>query len=255
MIRLPDLDRADVRLRDGRLTASDLTRIAETIADFHQRARSDDRTARFGSVAAITRNVRENLDQGRVAACDFLGLTETEAIEAGQMGFLSDHSAAFEHRAREGRVVEGHGDLRLDHIYLDEDGAIRILDCIEFNERFRFLDVCSDMAFLSMDLAFHQRRDLAEHLLGEYARISNDYDLYPLVGFYESYRAFVRGMVNGMLAEDGGASETVRKRLGKRLGCIISSRWLRSRSRTRLPPRPRWVGGPFRRCSWRSAGS
>jgi aminoglycoside phosphotransferase family enzyme len=222
MVRLLDVDRADVRLSDGRLTASDLSRIAERIAAFHRSARSDDRTASFGSVEAIARNVRENLDQGRAAACRYLGETQADAIEAGQMGFLSDRSAAFEDRAEGGRVLEGHGDLRLDHIYLDSDSlhhdgpnddrAIRILDCIEFNERFRFLDVCSDVAFLSMDLAFHRRRDLAEHFLASYARASNDYDLYPLVGFYESYRAYVRGMVNGMLAEDGGAAVAVRKR-------------------------------------------
>ena len=208
MARLSEADRADVRLGDGRLTASDLKRIAERIVDFHQRARSDDQTARFGSVAAITENVKENLDQGGPAASRYLSEAEADVIEAGQMGFLSDPSAAFEDRVEGGRVLEGHGDLRLDHIYLEEGGAIRILDCIEFNERFRFLDACSDVAFLSMD----RRRDLAEYFLACYARQSNDYDLYRLVGFYESYRAYVRGKVNAMLADDAGAAAVVRER-------------------------------------------
>ena len=212
MVRLPDEDRADVRLRDGRLAASDLRRVAKRIAAFHERARSDEETARFGALKEITRNVRENIEQARGSVRDYLSDSDVAAIETGQMGFLSDHSALFEERVRRGCVREGHGDLRLEHIYLDEGGGVRILDCIEFNERFRFLDVCSDVAFLSMDLACHGRRDLAEHFLAEYAQMSNDYDLYPLVGFYESYRAHVRGMVHAMLAGDGGVSASVRER-------------------------------------------
>ena len=212
MVRLPDEERADVRLRDGRLTASDLAGVAERIAAFHDRARSDEETARFGALEAIIRNVRDNLGQGRVAACDYLGETDAATIEAGQTGFLSDHSVLFEDRVRRGGVREGHGDLRLEHIYLDDEGEVRVLDCIEFNDRFRFLDVCSDVAFLSMDLARYERGDLAEHFLAHYAQMSNDYDLYPLVGFYESYRAYVRGMVNAMLAEDGGVPTPIRER-------------------------------------------
>jgi aminoglycoside phosphotransferase family enzyme/predicted kinase len=212
MVRLPEGDRADARTRDGRLTASDLGRVAERVAAFHERSRCDEETARFGALEEITRNVRDNFEQGRGAACDYLGQTEAAALEARQLGFLSDHSALFEDRVRGGRVREGHGDLRLEHIYLDDEGGVRVLDCIEFNDRFRFLDVCSDVAFLSMDLAYQGRGDLAEHFLAEYARMSNDYDLYPIVGFYESYRAYVRAMVNAILAEDGGASALVRER-------------------------------------------
>ena len=212
MVRLSDEDRADVRLRDSRLTAADLGRVAERVAAFHERARSDEETARFGALEEITRNVRDNFEQGRRAACDYLGEREAAAIEAGQLGFLSDHSGLFEDRVRAGRVRAGHGDLRLEHVYLDDEGGVRVLDCIEFNDRFRFLDVCSDVAFLSMDLACSGRRDLAEQFLAEYAQMSNDYDLYPLVGFYESFRAYLRGMVNAILTEDGEAPAPIRER-------------------------------------------
>ena len=57
---------------------------------------------------------------------------------------------------------DGHGDLRLEHVYLEPNGALTILDCIEFNDRFRFADACTDVAFLSMELADHGRVDLAE---------------------------------------------------------------------------------------------
>jgi hypothetical protein len=110
-----------------------------------------------------------------------------------------------------GRVRDGHGDLRLEHVYSEEDG-LRIIDCIEFNDRFRYADVCADLAFLSMDLAWHGRVDLAERLLAIYARDTNDYDLYALVDFYESYRAFVRAKVATMLAGDSEAPAGTRER-------------------------------------------
>jgi len=213
MDRLADADRADVRLREGRLSNSHVTRVAEHIAAFHISARSDEQSAHYGSVDAITRVIRDNLDVGRMAACDLLGETDAQAVEAEQLGFLSDHVALFEGRIGTGHIREGHGDLRLEHVYLGDDDGIRILDCIEFNDRFRFVDVCSDVVFLSMDLAYHGRGDLAELFLARYAQVSNDYDLYPLVGFYESYRAYVRGMVNGILIKDEGLSALVRKRV------------------------------------------
>jgi aminoglycoside phosphotransferase family enzyme len=102
MVRLSDEDRADVRLRDSRLTAADLGRVAECVAAFHEGARSDEEAAHFGALEENTRNVRDNFELGRGAACDYLGETETAAIEAGQLGLLSDHSGLFEDRARAG---------------------------------------------------------------------------------------------------------------------------------------------------------
>src|SRR5690606_29673136 len=101
--------------------------------------------------------------------------------------------------------------LRLEHIYLEGERVL-IIDCIEFNERFRYADVCADLAFLSMDLAFHGRVDLAERALATYAEVTSDYDLYPLVDFYESYRAYVRGKVSTMLAADEDAPAALRER-------------------------------------------
>lgn len=248
MVRLPDEDRADVRLRDGRLTASHLGRVAERVATFHGHARADEETARFGALEEITRNVRDNFEQGRAAAGEYLSETEAAAIEAGQMGFLSDYSALFEDRVQRGRVREGHGDLRLEHIYLDDGGEVRILDCIEFSDRFRFLDVCSDVAFVSMDLMCWGRGDLAEHFLAAYAQMANDYDLYPLIGFYESHRAYVRGMINAMLAEDGGVPGSVRKRSANlaRKHFLVARDSLAaqdSKGRTVVPPMVLAVGG------------
>ena len=49
-----------------------------------------------------------------------------------------------------------------------------VIDCIDFNERFRFGDPVSDIAFLAMDLIFHGRRDLVIAFTEEYFSITQD---------------------------------------------------------------------------------
>jgi len=215
MRRLDDDDAADARLAAGRLGRGDVARIAEHVARFHASARTDETIARHGSIDAIRHNVAENFDQTRESGPRYLGAAAIAEIERWQLDFLDRHAARFEARVAAGRVREGHGDLRLEHVYLDATGSIEIIDCIEFNERFRDGDVCADLAFLSMDLAWHDAPALAEALLGAYARASGDWDLYGLVDFYASYRAYVRGKVAAMLADDEGADPALRARAAR----------------------------------------
>jgi len=76
-------DRADVWLREDRLTAPEVGRIADRIAAFHESARSDEETARFGSVEAITRNVRDNLEEARRATGTSASSTSTSSARGG----------------------------------------------------------------------------------------------------------------------------------------------------------------------------
>jgi predicted kinase len=174
------------------------------LAEFHAACRSDGKTAHFGSPDAIAFNVRENFTQARDRAMALLGRRTAEHLERWQLSFLHQHDHLLRRRMAQGRVREGHGDLRLEHVYFTRHG-LRIIDCIEFNERFRIADVCADLAFLSMDLAAHGRVDLAELLLARYARHADDYDLYALVDFYESYRAYVRGKIATFIGDDVAA--------------------------------------------------
>jgi predicted kinase len=77
-----------------------------------------------------------------------------------------------------------------------------MIDCIEFNERFRYTDPIADMAFLVMDLKFHGRRDLARAFAEAYFRASGDEEGRQLLALYSGYRAAVRGKVEGMLLEE-----------------------------------------------------
>jgi len=215
MKRLPDADRADVRLAEGRLTREHIDRIAERVAAFHADARCDEATARFGDVDIIGANVRENFEQTRETVGHYIEGAQADEIEQWQLSMLQQHADRFAARVEDGRIRDGHGDLRLEHVYITDDGEISIIDCIEFNERFRFGDVCADIAFLAMDLARLGHVELSEACLAAYARAADDFDLYSVVDFYESYRAYVRGKIATIVAEGEHTPPKVRERAAK----------------------------------------
>ena len=105
-------------------------------------------------------------------------------------------------RAEHNIPRDTHGDLRLSHVYYfpnrEPPGDLVVIDCIEFNERFRFADPVSDMAFLFMGLAYQGRRDLAQAFAEAYFSMSQDNEGRVLLPFYTSYRAAVRGKVDGL---------------------------------------------------------
>ncbi len=210
MVRLPDAFRADQRLAAATLSPAHVDAMALSMADFHARARTDAVVSEYGKVSAIARNVRDNFEEVDPCTDDLLGDAEAAEAERWQLDFLRTRARVFERRCSQGRIRDGHGDLRLDHFYLGNEGELTVIDCIEFDERFRFGDVCSDIAFLSMDLAARGRVDLAERLLAKYARASDDFELYALVDFYEAYRAWVRGKISALTARQASGDARFR---------------------------------------------
>jgi aminoglycoside phosphotransferase family enzyme len=202
MRRLPESRRADYLLERGELIPEIVDALASRIARFHAEAALVEQHVQWGSAAAVASCVEDNFAETESSITRYLSREETEDIKRWQRAFLEDHAGLFDQRISEGRVRDGHGDLRLEHVYVTGDPSPTIIDCIEFSDRFRYADTCSDIAFLSMDLAAHGRVDLAERLLARYARDANDFDLFALVDFYESYRAFVRGKISSLVAED-----------------------------------------------------
>ncbi len=209
MTRLRDEERADRLLGSGALGRPEIDAIARRIAEIHAVAPSVD-GERWGSLEAIAHNVEESFAQTRRVLEHYLARGDANDVVRFQTRFLRDHAALFQRRVASGHIRDGHGDLRLQHVYMNE-GDVTIIDCIELNERFRVADVCSDVACLSMDLAAHARVDLAERLLSTYARETGDYEIYGVVDFYESYRAFVRGKIAALLAADPSKSAAARR--------------------------------------------
>jgi predicted kinase len=94
-------------------------------------------------------------------------------------------------RTASGRVREGHGDLRAEHVVI-EDGRLTIYDCVEFEEALRFMDVASDLAYLYMDLERLGASALAIELERAYIEQSHDEQVRELLPFFACYRAWVR---------------------------------------------------------------
>src|SRR5262249_49239329 len=110
-----------------------------------------------------------------------------------------------------GLTRDAHGDLHLDHVcYFPEKAPpddLICIDCIEFNERFRFIDPIADIAFAVMDFAYHGRRDLAHTFAEAYFRAGGDDEGRPLLPLFSAYRAAVRGAVEGMRYAEGEVSQ------------------------------------------------
>jgi aminoglycoside phosphotransferase family enzyme/predicted kinase len=213
MLRLSDEDRADVRLARGQFGRAEIEQLATLLSRFHASAAAGPEVEVFGRRENIARNVQENFVQARDALAAIASDREQREVEERQLGFLSSHAALFDRRILERRIRDGHGDLRLEHVYFQNDEAPRVIDCIEFNERFRHGDVCADIAFLSMDLAVHDRVLEKERLVAAYARESGDHDLYALLDFYESYRAYVRAKIAAIGYSSPGPDLAARRQL------------------------------------------
>lgn len=202
MRRLPDEATLQSRLQRGEIDARVMEALAHKIAAFHAHAESGLRIAAFGQFEMVAGNARENFEQ----SVAHIGTTVSEAVFARAQALteeaLMHHRFLIEGRAERGVPRDTHGDLRLGHIYHFPDrkppGDLVIIDCIEFNERFRFADPIADMAFLVMGLKLQGRRDLAQVFTEAYFEASGDVEGRELLSFYTSYRAAVRGKVEGL---------------------------------------------------------
>jgi len=208
MRRLPDRASAAAMLGRGILRPDRLASAAETLAAFTAAARP---TPELGAPAALRRNVDENFAQVQPFIDDLLERATFDDVRRFQLDTLDARADRFAARVAEGRIREGHGDLRLEHLYFlpPPDGFVAI-DCVEFSDRFRCGDAAGDVAFLAMELEAARRPDLAVGFLARFAEASDDFGLYGVVDFYLSYRAWVRGKVAAFLASDPSADVWLR---------------------------------------------
>jgi aminoglycoside phosphotransferase family enzyme/predicted kinase len=187
----------DARIERGLATPDDLDRVAKKLAAFYQGQSPMPEAAAWGRPERLRVSTDENFAQTEAFVGDLLSRPAFDALRAATDGFL-DRQARLLHRRRvRGRIVDGHGDLRAEHVHFSDDGVC-IFDCIEFNERFRYVDVANDVAFLAMDLDRLGRPDLARHVATRMAERLDDPGLLTVLDFYKGYRAYVRGKVEAM---------------------------------------------------------
>jgi aminoglycoside phosphotransferase family enzyme len=116
-----------------------------------------------------------------------------EAVCARQRTFLDRQTTLFDERLHAGRIVEGHGDLRPEHICLESPP--QIIDCLEFSRALRTLDTADELAFLALECERLGAPELKRHVFDAYSALTGDAPPSILVHFYQSYRACVRAKI------------------------------------------------------------
>jgi aminoglycoside phosphotransferase family enzyme len=203
MRKLPDEDGANVLLAQGRLTARHVQRLAESLATFYQASPALRSGPALGRADIAERYHRMVPFTGRLIDAALL-----ERVHRGQRELVARHEGELLDRAARGRVREGHGDLRFEHVYFTAGRADSpvVIDPLEFDDRLRRADVALDVAFLVMELEAHHRPDLTSAFLGRFASASNDFDFYPLLDLYASHRAATRAHLACVVAADPATS-------------------------------------------------
>ncbi len=201
MQRLPDDATLERRLERGQLDADQLAKLARKLAGFHAAADRSEQISRDGRFEIVAGNARENFEQSAPEVGRTVHSNVDRRLRELNEIALERLRPLIESRADHHLPCDTHGDLHLDHVYLFPDRAapddLIAIDCIEFNERFRFADPVADMAFLTMDLKFHGRPDLANAFAEAYFDAASDAAGKSLLPFYIAYRAIVRAKVEG----------------------------------------------------------
>ncbi len=218
-------------LKRGDATPALMRRIARRIAAFHAVAEVGEPARHVGGIDTVRFNTQENFSQTREQVGVTVAVEIQDRVQAYTEAFLDARSEVFARREREGRIRDCHGDLHADQICV-EDG-IAFIDCIEFNERFRYGDVAADIAFPAMDVDYYGRPDLSAELVREYVAASGDADALAVLDFYKCYRAFTRGKVRGFRLRQPGLTDA-RPQRDHRAGVAL----LRPGERVRAAPGP-----------------
>jgi aminoglycoside phosphotransferase family enzyme/predicted kinase len=209
MRRLPTERTLDHLLASGGADRAMIRRLAAVIVDFYG-ATSSAQGAKYGAACEVWRLVVGELLELEHLIGATLQATDLATIENYCRGFIASHWKLFNARVATGRVREGHGDLRAEHICI-EDGKISIFDCVEFSERLRTCDLASEVAFLAMDLDRLGAPDLADELVGAVAESTPDDGLPLLMPFYKCYRAIIRGMVETLRSRQAAVKASERQ--------------------------------------------
>jgi uncharacterized protein len=210
MRRLPEERMLPSLLAAGEVTPATMQRLAHLLVAFHARAETGPAINQGGTVATILANWEENFTQTGPYLDWPLGRDAYNKIRRWVLNFFRTQTSLFDQRIADGRIRDGHGDLRAEHICLTE--PIVIFDCIEFNHRFRYGDVAADVAFLAMDLEERGFTDLSQAFVQAYVEYSGDRGLLGVLDFYKCYRAFVRAKVDCFRMDDPEVSAGDKRR-------------------------------------------
>jgi aminoglycoside phosphotransferase family enzyme len=192
MRRLPAEHMLDRRLRVGVVEPRELTALATRLAEFYggcpvEAITADDYRER------LRRDVDAN---GAVLSEPAFGFSagQVDELQAAQRGVLERQARLIDQRVYDGRIVEGHGDLRPEHVCLLDPPVV--FDCLEFNRRLRIVDPLDELAFLAMECERLGADFVGPELLRVYASRRGDAAPAALIDFYKCTRACMRARLS-----------------------------------------------------------
>jgi aminoglycoside phosphotransferase family enzyme len=131
-----------------------------------------------------------------------------EELARAAQGCLERHAALFERRVAERRLVEGHGDLRPEHVCLAPEPVI--IDCLEFSRELRLLDPADELAFLALECERLGAPAVGSWFLAAYTEVTGDAPPPLLLRFHRTYRALRRAKLAVWHLEDPAVREPAR---------------------------------------------
>jgi hypothetical protein len=185
---------------------TEINRVISCLHRFYEAQTPRPEVEEWGKPEKLRISTDENFAQMEAFAGKTISPVAFEAIRHFTNAFFVANKQLFHERIQQHRIRDCHGDLHLDHVHLTPE-ATTIFDCIEFNDRFRFIDMANDLAFLAMDFDFEGKRELGTLLVRNAANELGDAGLLKLTDFYKCYRAFVRGKVESIQASSKGTAE------------------------------------------------
>jgi len=188
MNRLDDAEMLDRVIAGHRLHRWQLDRVAAVLVQFYRRAR-----AVFISPEMYRTRLWQSLAYNRhilLAPRFELPAGIVRHVDAVQRRFLTERGALLAARVQRRGIVDGHGDLRPEHIWLGD--PVRIIDCLEFNARLRMVDPLDELAFLCVECERLGAAWAGEYLRRRIAHALHDGHVDELFLFYRCHRATLR---------------------------------------------------------------
>jgi uncharacterized protein len=190
MKRLPHERMLDVAMAQAAVQPRDVEDLVRVLADFYLAA------TRVGvSPAVYLERARHELDLCREVLLHprWMVAGASEVI-ARLQDALTCHQEALSQRALQGRIVDGHGDLRPEHVCLLQPPVI--IDCIEFNAVLRQLDPFDELAFLALECRMAGADWIGARLIKGCAQELGDRPPAAVLQIYTAHRALVRARLS-----------------------------------------------------------
>lgn len=187
MRRLP-AERMLDRMLPDQVSRDEMDRLARRLARFYQGLPREPITPEFYRQRLADR-IEEDLVELQREAFGLPG-AELDDMRRALCELLESHAGRLDSRVRQGRIVEGHGDLRPEHVCLLQEPVV--IDCLEFNRGFRILDPADEIGYLALECERMHAPHAGHWLLESYLEASGDNPPGELIHFYQSSRAILR---------------------------------------------------------------